>query len=691
MKEFESHDSMAVVSDDPNIQELTSELTRSAVDNGIAAKMANIDAIRYCTWNGQTSDGKKHTEKLGKDAFPWDGASDTCVFIADEAVNSEVDLMVTSFWRSSLKVSPNKTSSSADAAASHALMDWVLKSKLNSELVRDVELVAQNTKTYGWCGVHITWQQEMGQREVEITIEKLRAIASQSNPGSIWDELPSLVMNESSEDQVAELLIGAFPNLKKKEALMCVRELRDNGKCDVPIPVMVKNQPCVAALSPFDELCFPPETTDIQSARVVFRRCYMTEIEIRQKVLNGEWDEEWANLAISNRGNFSGFTEAILTSTGAVNGYEDRSELCEIVYAYRKAIDDRGNPGLWCTVFSPSVNEKWGAHELIDYSHGMYPFVVWRSEIPHRKITESRGIPEIVRTWQNEIKAQRDSIFDYTSISTIPPIQVPKTRGGRLEIGPAKQLPVMRVGEIAWMNPPAREPAVAFNLIKEIQSQVDKYLGRPTENTPPAISQMRQQRTVNTFLHGWTEVFRQVLSLSVQYLEPEEVARITGIDTSVTQSDQDFDISLRFDVRELQTDLLTDKLKAFVEIVGPSDRAGRLNWGKITPALARLIDPSMADEFVIDESSATQAMMDETNNEIALIALGNPPKLRENDPTASARLKFAAEIIQKNPRYQQLAQTDELFASGLEKYIKNLFFSVQQQNNAQTGKLGVQE
>lgn len=293
-------------------------------------------------------------------------------------------------------------------------------------------------------------------------------------------------------------------------------------------------------------------------------------------------------------------------------------------------------------------------------------------------------------TWQNEIKAQRDSIFDYTSLNTIPPIQVPKTRGGNLRLGPAVQIPVLRPGEISFMQPPAREPSVAFNLITAIETQVDRYFGRPTEKVPPAITQMRQQRVVNNWLHGWTEAFRQVLSLTLQYVGPEEIIRITGSTVPLSTNVQDFDVSLKFDVRELQSDLVTEKLKALSTLVLPLDSAGVLDRTKLVGLALRAIDPTLASELIMPAGPAAQKMFDETNDEIGLMSLGNPPKLRENDPAAQARLNFAQQILGANPKYQQQAQQDPLFQANLQKYVENLQFSVQQQQNAVTGRLGVQ-
>jgi hypothetical protein len=87
---------------------------------------------------------------------------------------------------------------------------------------------------------------------------------------------------------------------------------------------------------------------------------------------------------------------------------------------------------------------------------------------------------------------------------------------------------------------------------------------------------------------------------------------------------------------------------------------------------------------------ASQKMFDETNNDLALISLGNPPKLRENDPAAAMRLQFTQQILQSNPKYIQQAQADQTFQANMQKYVQNLQFSVQQQQNAVTGRLGVQ-
>ena len=683
---------MARVGDEPNVPALTEELRRSATDYGVFARVENAENVRYCRWPGQTDDGKKNNDaNRNKPAFPWDGASDTRIPLADEVINGLVDLCSTSFWRSMLRVSPTNISQLDQAVTAHNLMDWTVNSRMYNDLTREVELLSQYLWTYGWAGVHVTWQQEMGQKEQYLTMDQIMALAAQSPEGSILADLPNLIANPEADDQSAELLLAAFPNLRKRRALKAIRELRTEGECDFPIPTMVSNKPMVAALAPYDELVFPPETTDIQSARVVFRRYYMTEAQLLNKVETEDWDAEWAQEAINTMGRFSDYSAYTYAAVGlAENSILDRENLIEVVYAYQKAIDSDGIPGVFYTVFSPQVGDKWGYFDLLDYTHGQYPFVIWRSELIHRQITESRGVPEVCATWQHEVKAQRDSIFDYTSLATLPPIEVPKTRGGNLKIGPAIQIPVLRRGEIGFLAPPAREPGVAFQLIAAIEAQTDRYFGRPTEKVPPVITQMRQQRLINNWLHGWTEAFRQVLSLTLQYVGPAEIQRITASTTPLPQDVQDFDVMLKFDIRELSTDLVTEKLKAISTLVLPLDTAGVIDRAKLISVALRAIDPNLASELVMQQGPAAQKMFNETNDEIALMSLGNPPQLRENDPTAPMRLQFSQQVLQSNPKYQAQLQQDPLFQANLQKYIENLQFSVQQQQNAITGRLGVQ-
>jgi hypothetical protein len=438
-------DALASVGSEPELGVLIEELRRATTTYGMSTRMSAAENVRYCRWDGQSSDGRKWATLVGENkALPWDGCSDTRYPLADDIINSLVDLHTTAFARATLKVAPQNVADIDKSGSANSLMDWLLNAKLYTEITREVELAAQYMLTYGWAAVHVAWQQQTSQIEQTITMEQLMAMAQSAPNGSVFQTMPTSVMDPDQADFCAEIFQSVFPHLKKRRALAAITELRTTGSCDFPVPKVVRNQPSIAALAPWDEIAFPPETTDVQSARVIFRRCYMTEIELRQHVENDEWSASWADKAISMMGKFTNWSDWTMVTGQSVNALADRENLIEIIYAYQKAVDEDGVPGVWCTVFCPSVGEEWGYYELLDYNHGMYPFVVWRAETLHRKVIESRGVPEIVSTWQQEAKAQRDSILDYTSLNTLPPLQVPKNRSGFLKLGPAVQIPVMR-------------------------------------------------------------------------------------------------------------------------------------------------------------------------------------------------------------------------------------------------------
>ena len=147
---------------------------------------------------------------------------------------------------------------------------------------------------------------------------------------------------------------------------------------------------------------------------------------------------------------------------------------------------------------------------------------------------------------------------------------------------------------------------------------------------------------------------------------------------------------MNFDVRELDNEFVEKKLQAISQFVLPEDTMGIVDRAKLIRKKLQVIDPSLADELVVENAEASQAMFEEVNSQVAFMALGNnPSKLVENDPSAAIKLQFLQQIIQNNPKYQQQLQADEQFAELLKVYSQNLNMSVMQQNNKQVGRLGV--
>ena len=691
-------DKLAHHSDSPDVNELISEYRRS-IDEGLT--MQNIreaEDTRFARWTGQSSDGKKWSKNLpeGQQAFPFDGASDCRVYLADQIIGDCVDMLAVAHSRADLRVNPVELTDAEPAAAATTLMNWV-RTTMASDLQREAELLANYTATYGWAAMFVGWDQQATLRNKPITLEQLVALSQQMDPNSIVAELPDMVADKARADQAAELLMQFVPDLKKRRANKIVKELREDGAAFFPEAYLCRNRPAVVALKPMEEVVVPPETIDLQNARTIFRRQYMTEVELRSKVTTDGWDAEFVDAALDTVGKQLNYLDQSMFK-GLVNEFSRDDNLVEIVWAYTRQIDSNGVPSIYYTVFCPLVGDQHGkkqfaAHEMLDYAHNEYPFVLFRRENVTRRVVECRGVPDIVKTWQDEIKAQRDSIFDATSFETMPPLQVNKRLGLANKIGPGQQLPVTKAVDYAFLQPPSRPPNTAFGLIEAIQLQADAYFGRPNPKIPQTQTMMKQQRMINEWLRSYSDVYRQAFRLCVQYLMPEEVMRITSSMASeaLTQEAVRFDFNLKFNVSEMDNELVKQKMQTISQAIIPLDVGGTIDRSKLVTKLLRAVAPESADELLMDQQGASRKMYEQVKNDIGNMLVGIEATYSDasNDPTAGVKMQFTQEIASTSPGVQEALQGNELFKDLFAKYVQNLQMGVQQQANKTTGLTGV--
>lgn len=693
-KKYTNGDRLAFYSPKPDVNELAKELTRSLYTTSELEALNSADDIRFCRWAGQSDDGKKHSENLpnNRQAFPFEGASDVRNRLVDSTINELAALMTTSFERSTLSVSPTEFNDMSVASSANLLMNWITQQKLRNDLIREAELGAQYAQHYGWTVFNVGWDQQISKRMQKITLEEVIGIAQQSGSETLA-QLPELIVNPEAEDQAIQLISMVLPDFKVKNIKKFVKDLRETGVGEIEEQYVSRNLPSVTALKPFDEIAFPPETLDLQKARVIFRRVYMTEVELRSNINEDGWNKDFVDEAATTAGKQSWYTDPMDTITSLTASPIIRQDnLIEIVYAYTRQLDENGVPAIYCTVFSPLVGQDlYAKHELLDYAHGEYPFVEFKREVLRRPITESRGIPEIAMTDQDEIKAQHDSIRDRTAFETLPPMKVVKRIGQINKIGPGVQLPVTRADDYSWLEAPSRAPTTAFNLIERVENNHANYFGLNRVTVPQIKSQLLQQNMINRWLIAWAKVYNQMFALCLQYMPQEEIQRITGaqIPTGLSDVANSFDFILTFNIQSLDNDLVAKKLQALAQFVVPLDTGGVLNRNAMIKMIIEAIAPESARDLIMNQDDASQQMFREVQSDIGQMMLGNEPLYKENDPSAQIRLQYAQDIMAKNPKAQVAAQQDPVFQALMQNYVKNLQMSLMQQQNAQIGRLGV--
>lgn len=693
---MEQNDKLTRASETPDIAELQSEYRRSINEGFTNEKLSYCDKTRLAKWASQSSDFKKHAGQ-GSQAFPWEGAADTRMRLVDTTIRNLLDILMVAFQRSQVRINPVESGDLEASTALNQLFRWLVGSRLYNELQREAELFGEYALTYGFSVMFVGWEQTSAIKLQKIKLDELLAMAQEADANSIVAELPELIQNPDAEDQAAELFKEIL-GLKKRRARKMIKELRDTGETEYPVTYTHKNQPSVVALKPYEDINFPPETVDLQKARVIFRRVYMTELELRAKINDDGWDEEFVEQAINTSGKTSeSLTDQVGIANLVTNEAESTENLVEIIYAYTKQLNEDDVPGVYCTVFNPYVNsngndEIYAKHELLNYAHCMYPFVEYRRERPARRaISESRGVAEVSACQQAELKAQRDSIIDRTALETIPPVQYNRRLGMANHLGPAVMVPVHKPGDYQPLQLTAGVPATSMQVIDLIIQDVAEYYGLGHPNIPPGNTTMKQQAMINNWLSSWTEIYQQMLVLTLQYLEGEDLARILGFQLPQMNLQMMPDFILKFDARELNDDYVMRKLEIIAQQLLPMDAGGSIERNALISKMVRSIAPDLADEILIDQGSASQRIYDEVKNEVGGMMLGNEATYREQDPAAQTRMQYLQEILQRNPKAQSAMQGDEQFAALLQNYQQNLQMSISQQENASIGRIGVKQ
>jgi len=715
-----------------------------------------LDNVRFCRWPNQSTDGKKHdisNDPKGA-AVPWNGASDCRPFVVDAAIQERAAMKTTSFWRAMLRPGMGGTEESAYAVA---LAEHLIGSVLYDDLTREVELSAQYEEHYGWCVLAPRWRRELGVRAHEVTLEFIANLATQAPEGDPLRQLPTLILDPSLETQAADYIRAWYqtqvvaalpedlranaPELSDKTIRKTVRDLRATGKARTPLPYVCKDEPEIVALKPWDEVFIPPEMVDEQT--LVFQREFVSETELRGRIVTHGYDEEWVKAACERKGVSSPtllptgtFGNALATLGGTTpipmqNPIIANTDtgLVEVIHAVYREPDEDGIPCIYCTTFHRSVggqsakDEGLAAkHELVEGMHGELPYVAGVREWWCRNITASRGLPEVSHTHQNLIKGVLDATIDRMSLTTLPPVNVYESpTGTQYRFGPAQQNYVRAGREPQFMSTPTGSGmSDALNVYQLVRSMVDNYHGLLAADVPPTRMQMAQSMTVQRFLLVWSKAIQQVLCLCQQHMKDADFAKITGAPEGWLDAHRDdrsvLKCELHFDARELDPELMMEQIKAVNTVVLPSDVLGTVQRGKWTRTMLRAINPAWARELLVPEAEASQALFERAKNEVIQMFAGNQPQyVDEKDPTAGGLLQFTMQVVQSNPKYlaaltdealvsmvgpqqaQQLAQQfaqfrqpDERFSGLLVKWVQNLkFVGVTQPKNKQIGRLGI--
>ena len=728
-----------------HIGDKASEPSAKGLVDAVQEAMANLGdyhsrlqanhETRFAIWSGQSNDGRKWAKHYGRPVFPWDGASDYRARVAEEYLLENVARMKAAYFRGNFQAAAHGIDRMGLSQNATRLLTYVLRTQMMPDVRDQIDFAANWQQTYGLSILHVGWQQETRMEPQEITLEQMAEMALQmaaASPqgqalqqagdaqglgalamGSVEETL-TMIADPANEKTLAREIVAMAPWLTTRQAREVVKELRETGRSTYPNPRTAVNRPRWTALRPQVDVFFPREVKRLQDAPWIAMIVDLTRDQLRDKERTEGWnrdfidaveenekgnviDEQAAAVGTSLLGGAAFLRQGVESSSGRSYAatVEDQSQIYQVLRVFYRASDKKGFPGIFEAVVHPNQTKHLGLHRLVPCSHGQYPFVAFRRERVVPCLIESRGVPEICETDQEAIKVNRDFMVNRTELGSLPPLKVSANRGGgNYPLHPGCQIPERQNSKTEFLDMP-RLDGQQINLEERVKLDLDRYFGRASEAIDPATTQMKQQEVVDDFLADLGEAVRLTWADLQQYMSPVTLTRVLGNSANVAQPVQvtrdeiqgQYDFSLTFDVRDLDTEYMIKKVGTFNDFVLAADTLGIVDRSVYPMLMAQAIDPQMAAMLMRDPQEAQQDEIEDEKRAVAQISAGTEPAMMEGQ-NHEARAQVLEQAVMANPNLMQRYQQDEIFKAMIDARLQHHRFQVEQRQNALIGRQG---
>jgi len=665
----------------PDVDELKFEFERAKANLSTwMDKAEDAREVRFNEWAGKTGDGKKS----GPEAFPFDGASDLDPSVINPLIDGDVATLTQALTKANLVAAPVESGDVASAKLVTEFLRWRMGTM--DELMRESSIGANYLLQNGVTFFGTYWKQEKARKFEPISLEQI----AQQSP-----ELAMAIEDPEMKEGVEEMFYPLFPKLKKRRVKKMLNELRNTGETEIPTEKVVVNRPAVKAYELGRELIVDSNVIDLESARSIHCIHYYSPEALKQKVNEG-WDEAWIDEAIEKAKDF--YEERYSDSAmhydyGTSYGSQHYEGLIRVVTTYRKELDEDDVPVVTKTCWTDEMDEA-GFHEPVGYDEGRYPFVCITREHLNHRLLDSRGYPELLKSYELAVKTEVDSRRDRASMSTMPPVEY--QIGRRPErLGPGAQIPVRRRGEVGFMEIP-RYSQASMEVEMQIRQLCNRITGRATGPDDAVEANVIKQHLVNCWLSGWKEVLKRVWCLDRTYSGPMIWFRVTnneqGAQLILDETAELYDFNISWNSMNQDESKVIEKLDTVGKLMAQYDRQGTARYDVYLRKVLEAIDPNLASQLIMPAQEATDKEIKETSADLAKIYSGqvvNAPqgansqlRMQVLQQYLTGTEEIPAEDIQRR------MQEDENFAKRLQIYAGQLEQQQAQQRNALIGQLG---
>ena len=624
-------------------------------------------------WPGKRND----LRKSGADALPWEGASDCESLVISERIQAYVALCMYALNRANIRAYPVESGDAGAAQIVSSFIRWMRDSGIPN-LDNTMEEACNFLFEKGHAISYVGWESK---DITQMQVFDLEQIAQQA------PDMAQMLMDESYDQEMVDMLLSQWPKLKKKAAKKALRKLRKEGYAELPVYLRTVNQPVVEALATDIDIFFPHYCTDPMAAPFCHRRVLMTPSDLLSKVSTEGWDEKWANHLIEKlRGQHTSDIDSKDSAAFLGQFNEGNSDFVEVIYTYQRLMKD-GAEGIYCTVWhqSHTGNNAHAKHSLLDGATE-YPFVITQLHKDTKRFYDTRSMVDLLRGTQWLVKAERDSRVDRSSLATLPASKGPVGRP-KPEFRPGGHVTERRPGEFGWMDPPPADPG-SLEVESTMLAQADRMVGLSDPSEDPE-AQMKRAFYMDKFLKHVQGVLSECYKAYNRYGPPSVFFRVSGIpepqEFTKMPTDHEMDLKVQFDIQNSDPESVEKKLTQLLQLV-QYDKSGKIDLGKMLEFAAAAIDPVLADT-IMRPGDGSEEMAKNVAEDLTMIFAGIEVGARPQGA------QVATSIIQQyvqQPDIAERAQNDEAFAARLEKYAGQYQFMMQQAENANIGRLGTE-
>lgn len=643
-----------------------------------------------CVWDGANASGVALNSKE-EEAWPFEGASDQRLRWGETAFRDHLALVSIAISSAEVEITCGGSPEEQERARALKLLLRGLMNALGSAGYAEILAMLR----YMMCdspavaALDVQWRRRLTLGVAELNADELA------------DEYGMMAKNLGESDSAAKIAFRAalageadLGELNKvRQFLMSAKGVREDdvdevlkaldeeGECEALVTIGSNEGPEVKALRYIDDFCVPRVTDDFNYASPWFRSEWVTESQLKERIVGDDWDPEWVEETLSYKG-YELFTESGTTAV------EDVKDLINLVWCYSAETNERGETVRYVTVLSHANGSAFGKR-VVRTRRGNWQTAFFRREVRTRNITDARGLAELSAPSQGVAKGIRDMAANNALVGSLPPVKAKGARVRNVLIEPFAFIPMGQSDDLAFMQPPAY-PAAAEKAEDKIHKELLHYLG--VSDGESDVTERRRE-FMFWFLEQWRDFLVLLLEVAQDNASDEFVTRATQTADAKGVKAQDvsgrFMMSIKLDPTNIDNEKLITKVNAVAQVLQSIDREGVVDTSPFVRHVLTMLFPDMSGAALRSPEQLTQDDIRDEEQNFVKIKAGLMPQM---DTTGhwryQARLEWHQRMQQENP--DAIAEMSPASQEMYQRWISALEQMVTQfGENAEIGKTGV--